>query len=358
MNTLSKLTRSQKRNMRRSRNARRKAIQRLNEKNQRAAFGFVLKDNTVPTHLYSDLVFAAKDNVAPNVVPVDALFERVHPLSYAESKTPLDFFNDLDRLEAAINGKVDVNPLEALHDVMYNHRRNEDLPVAPQPRTTSDPLVTKAKPKNRRERREEYENSPEVREHYARIESQRKRAAQIRKIISDPQKGLYLSSDPEVKFAECRRCGKRYEILKGSPLLKEETQIVRDDGYGEWWILDPDNECPDCSSSHKSLGWCCITDSMMSDSDDDDIHKKEIKDGKRSGKEVVAEYVRDGRLLFGYNWGYGRNMCRCTNCIRTFELGKYDHELKLGENIQRFLRDPEEPLYKPSVSRHGISFYY
>ena len=289
-------TRSQKRNLRRSRNTRRKHLRELDEKNCINAFGFKLE-----------------------------LRSNELPRSYVPDQSVMDKWSA--------------------------------LPEAPSTRKTTYPTENaRPRPKNRKERRDAYENSPEVRAHYAKVEAQRSKSAQIKRIVSHPAHGLYLESDPSIKYAECPRCSKRYEILKGSPLLNEAIQSTRDED-GDWWILDPDNECAKCSFSHQSLGWCIITDSVDSDSDDEDIHEKELKEGKKDGKTILAELKRDGRKIFGYNWGL-RDLCRCTRCIRTFELGKYDLALQQGEQIRRLLRDPEEPIYKPPVTRHGVSFYY
>lgn len=237
------------------------------------------------------------------------------------------------------------------------HRRPKGNKLPERPSTTAPityevPASTKAL--NRRERREEYNNRPEVKKYYADVAARKAKVEKLATIVAHPQLGLYLSSDPTVKYAECRRCKKRYEILKGSPLLNDEVQLARDDGYGEWWYLDADNECPDCSSSHISLGWCIITDTFDED-DDDDTHAKEMKAGKLDGKTALKKYKEDGRVLFGYN---GYQMCLCNGCIRTFELGKYYHKLEDGDKIRRTLRDPTQPIYRDDFVRHGIRFAY
>lgn len=340
-------TRAQKRNMRRTRIERQKRILEQGAEHLQFDLGFhpIFMTNEVPNYPVVDHTVIAPMRYA--------YIHSTEGTSRGTSKGLMEIVKAINKVAPLIDQSVRGCETQA------QYLRNSVLPEAPQTRATTHPAsleTAKPQPKNRQARREAYENSPNVRAHYAKVEAQRKRAEQIRKIVCDPARGIYLESDPSVKFAECRKCAKRYEILKGSPLLDQSVQIIRDDG--EWWFLDPNNECPECSMSHKSLGWCMITDTLDSDSDDEDIHKKEIKEGRRTGKEMVEEYKRDGKRLFGYNWGHGHHMCRCTSCIRTFELGKYDHELKQGEKIQRFLRDPEASIYKPPVNRHGVSFEY
>lgn len=235
------------------------------------------------------------------------------------------------------------------------------LPIAPisTSLTVYAPAVKPPAPKNRKERREEYANTPEVRKYYIDKARREKQSQDIKKVVADPVKGLYLSSDPTTKFAECRRCSKRFEILKGSPLLEESVQRLREEEWA-WWLLDPENECPGCSYSHKSLGWCIIQDSLDvgSDEEDEEVerHTSALKDGKKDGETAFKEYSSIDPQLRSYMWSH-RGMCLCTNCIRTFELLKYDAKLKAGEEISKYLRDPDHYV-QPPFRMNGIKYYY
>lgn len=243
---------------------------------------------------------------------------------------------------------------------------NNALPEAPQHSTVyniaAQTQPSKPMASNRNQRRADYENSKEVQAYYAAKERSARVAAAIKKIVADPKKGLYLASDPSVRYAECARCSTRFEILKGSPLLVADVQIDRDDESGAWWMLEPDNECPKCSYSNASLGWCVIVDTIDS-SDEEETkstskHDLSIKQGKISGSQLAKEYALNPRV-FEHGYRDCRNMCLCSGCIRAFELGKYDYKLAQGRNIQRYLRDPEsERLVKPTFVSRGVEYRY
>jgi hypothetical protein len=238
--------------------------------------------------------------------------------------------------------------------------RNNELPNAPVThKTPLAPALVPPQPKNRRERRLEAENRPEVKKWHEDQAKVEQRVEAINCITVDPSNGLYLSTAPSVKFAECRGCKKRYEILSGSPLLEEEIQVLRDDRCGEWWALNPDTECPDCSRGHRMSGWCIITDTLDSDSEDEVSHEEAMKAGRRSGSVVAKEYNLNGSRVFEYLWSTRyADMCLCTSCIRTFELAKYDHGVKEGEKIIKYLRDPADDAPSPPPSLRGLGYCY
>ncbi len=87
--------------------------------------------------------------------------------------------------------------------------------------------------------------------------------------------------------ATCCGCRRSFEMLPGCPLLdprvldKREGDETRD--FIDPLVLDSNNECPECSWSWQSLGWCMITDDDM------------LTPAER--KEQLAKY--DGKLADG-----------------------------------------------------------
>lgn len=111
-------------------------------------------------------------------------------------------------------------------------------------------------------------------------------------------------------IAMCKNCQRKYYILPNSPLFdpyfdRSGTDEDNDELDGVSLndgpiYLKPNTECPECSISWLSLGWCMITDSFV---EEDDV-------------EINAMYER----------------------IQKRELKKYDEQNEAGKKVQKFLK--------------------
>jgi len=111
-------------------------------------------------------------------------------------------------------------------------------------------------------------------------------------------------------IAICKNCQRKYYILPNSPLFDPhfDRSGTHDDDYELGWVslndgtiyLKTNTECPECSFSWLSLGWCMITDSIVEDDD----------------TEINAIYKR----------------------IQKRELKKYDDQNEAGKKVQKFLK--------------------
>lgn len=95
-------------------------------------------------------------------------------------------------------------------------------------------------------------------------------------------------SKPQDPVTTCSGCQKQYFILPDSPLF--DPNFDRSGCNAEYFesleYLNPNTECPYCSSSWRSLGWCMITDSV--DDDDEESVKIANKALKKYDLEIEA----------------------------------------------------------------------
>ena len=151
---------------------------------------------------------------------------------------------------------------------------NDALPSAPPTREYSQPKVN-IYTYTRQDRRQEMLA--------ARIEEEKQIAE--RKRYASNKYTRDMKQRPEratLQLAQCWGCNCKYEILLGSPLLNQSTQIQRDQDQ-DWWLLNPETECIECSRKNRFSLDCYDMDAST-------YHRLKAEDDK--GEQIQAYLKR------------------------------------------------------------------